>query len=88
MELPKAVAAPPRALTDKEEEYLEYFTDYCKYTDDPKEYGIDTRAAAGSKSQTFRQDKHTSIMIDDRDVKKVTRVGGLHYLQKIIMWNM
>ncbi|XP_060535394.1 cilia- and flagella-associated protein 100-like [Cylas formicarius] len=33
--------APPRELTDSEREYLEYFTEFCSHTDDPKEYGID-----------------------------------------------
>lgn len=32
---------PPRALTTSEAEYLDFFTDFCKFTDDPKDYGID-----------------------------------------------
>nr|CAI5828739.1 unnamed protein product [Callosobruchus analis] len=54
-----------RPLTDKEEEYLEFFTDYCKYTDDPLEYGINVReerevVSRGSK----RSDRSTSRKSD------------------------
>ncbi|XP_050304576.1 cilia- and flagella-associated protein 100-like [Anthonomus grandis grandis] len=38
------VVAPPRELTQTEAEYLDFFTDYCKYSDDPKDYGINTAA--------------------------------------------
>ncbi|KAF7279217.1 cilia- and flagella-associated protein 100-like [Rhynchophorus ferrugineus] len=30
-----------RDLTTEETEYLDYFTDFCKYVDNPKDYGID-----------------------------------------------
>lgn len=35
-------APPPRELTLSEAEYLDFFTDYCKYTDNPRDYGINT----------------------------------------------
>lgn len=38
---PKPIPPPPRVLTQAEKEYLEFFTEYCKYTDNPKTYGID-----------------------------------------------
>nr|CAI5828735.1 unnamed protein product [Callosobruchus analis] len=39
---PALKKVPSRKLTPEEEEYLEYFTDFCKFTDNPKDFGIDT----------------------------------------------
>ncbi|XP_030766200.1 cilia- and flagella-associated protein 100-like isoform X2 [Sitophilus oryzae] len=39
-----------RDLTPGEAEYLDYFTDFCKYADDPKDYGIDVTGIPGGSS--------------------------------------
>ncbi|CAH1992832.1 unnamed protein product [Acanthoscelides obtectus] len=39
---PALKKVPSRKLTPEEEEYLEHFTDFCKYTDNPKDFGVDT----------------------------------------------
>nr|CAH7715759.1 unnamed protein product [Callosobruchus chinensis] len=39
---PALKKVPSRKLTPEEDEYLEYFTDFCKFTDNPKDFGIDT----------------------------------------------
>lgn len=36
-------------MTSREEDYLEYFTQFCRYTEDPIDYGIDTAAGAEEK---------------------------------------
>lgn len=36
------VAPPPRELTPSEAEYLDFFTDFCQYNDDPQDYGVNT----------------------------------------------
>lgn len=38
-------APPPRGLTDKEKEYLTFFTMYCAHTDQVEDYGIDLDAS-------------------------------------------
>ncbi|XP_018574286.1 coiled-coil domain-containing protein 38 [Anoplophora glabripennis] len=46
---PKRVQPPPRSLTEREKDYLEYFTQFCFFKDDPKEYGIDTSSDSVEK---------------------------------------
>lgn len=32
---------PPRELSQKEQDYLEHLTEYCKFYEDPRDYGVD-----------------------------------------------
>lgn len=47
-ERPPRPKTPPRQLTAEEEEYLEYFTTYCKYSDKAEDYGIDVKKKQGN----------------------------------------
>ncbi|KAJ8958151.1 hypothetical protein NQ318_006088 [Aromia moschata] len=38
--IPKPVVIPPRSLTENEKMHLEYFTEFCQYTESPSLYGI------------------------------------------------
>ncbi|CAG9771089.1 unnamed protein product [Ceutorhynchus assimilis] len=49
-------AAPPRELTDFEAEYLEYFTDYCKYSDDVRDYVIQVVDNTKKEEKTIPDD--------------------------------
>lgn len=74
---PKEVVPPPRDLTEEEEEFLEYFTDFCKYTDDPKEYGIDTRVDPTLvEKQRIRQELYDSHAL----LKKESQTSIITYL--------
>uniref|UniRef100_A0A6P7GUP7 Uncharacterized protein LOC114340986 n=1 Tax=Diabrotica virgifera virgifera TaxID=50390 RepID=A0A6P7GUP7_DIAVI len=84
---PVKITPPPRDLTEEEEEYLEYFTDFCKYTDDPQKYGID-------RSRTGKHGIHPQVTENEKvsarpksRAKYVTRMNGIEFLEKVIMTN-
>ncbi|XP_019762229.2 coiled-coil domain-containing protein 38 [Dendroctonus ponderosae] len=52
------LAPPPRELTSSEAEYLDFFTDFCQYNDDPQDYGINT---------AFRRKLNAAIPAPDND---------------------
>ncbi|XP_057671771.1 uncharacterized protein LOC130903591 [Diorhabda carinulata] len=84
---PVKVEPPPRDLTEEEEEYLEYFTDFCKYTDDPTKYGIDrSRSGKTTIPSHVVDDEKVSVRTPGR-AKYVTRIHGIEFLEKIIMTN-
>ncbi|ERL88852.1 hypothetical protein D910_06234 [Dendroctonus ponderosae] len=55
------LAPPPRELTSSEAEYLDFFTDFCQYNDDPQDYGINT---------AFRRKLNAAIPAPDNDKPK------------------
>lgn len=73
---------PPRTLTEQEEEYLEYFTDFCKYTDDPKDYGIDTGAEMENNSDKRQGDTAENIS-STQQVQSEIELDQLNELKKL-----
>ncbi|VEN40975.1 unnamed protein product [Callosobruchus maculatus] len=66
-----------RPLTDQEEEYLEFFTDYCKYTDDPLEYGINVLEEKEVMSRgSRRSDRSDSKRSDQSGLRSIYSAGG------------
>ncbi|CAH1155461.1 unnamed protein product [Phaedon cochleariae] len=80
VEPPEVVLPPPRSLTEAEEEFLEYFTDFCKYTDDPTKYGIDTRARAVGGMMRLDFEERTST----KRSRYVSRVKGVDALENLV----
>ncbi|RZB39150.1 coiled-coil domain-containing protein 37 [Asbolus verrucosus] len=54
---PKLVPQPPRSLTEEEKDFLEFFTEYCKYSDDLKTYGIDISPQKPEGAETISERK-------------------------------
>ncbi|KAJ8924911.1 hypothetical protein NQ315_001068 [Exocentrus adspersus] len=52
---PKKIQPPPRSLTEAEEDYLEFFTEFCKYTDDPKEFGVDINLETSDQVEVIEE---------------------------------
>nr|XP_023018027.1 cilia- and flagella-associated protein 100-like [Leptinotarsa decemlineata] len=80
IEPPQELEAPPRSLTEEEEEYLEFFTDFCKQTDDPENYGINTKdggSGAAVATPFYEQDSKA----------KYGRLKGLSVVERIIITN-
>lgn len=51
---------PPRPLTTQEVDFLTYFTEYCKQTDDLEEYGISlTDEKQGDKEKPGEEHRAT-----------------------------
>lgn len=57
-----------RSLTVKEIEYLEFFTDFCKYLNDPADYGITPSSVASANFKTkFLGNEATKEDIEELD---------------------
>ncbi|KAG5870135.1 hypothetical protein JTB14_029504 [Gonioctena quinquepunctata] len=76
---PQKSEPAPRKLTEKEEEYLEYFTDFCKETDDPERYGIDTRTENVPLTPAFFDSQG--------DRSRYGRIQRLAVVERMIMTN-
>ncbi|CAH1155462.1 unnamed protein product [Phaedon cochleariae] len=80
---PLPPALPPRrTLTVEEEEYLKHFTDFCEFTDDPTQYGIDTTVPP--KAVDVRYDRRNK---STKASRYVSRVKGISNIEKMIMTN-
>ncbi|KAJ8975193.1 hypothetical protein NQ317_014915 [Molorchus minor] len=53
--VPKPVVIPPRSLTEEEMEYLDYFTEFCIYTESPSIYGIHINAQTEEEVTTEQE---------------------------------
>ncbi|EFA01145.1 cilia- and flagella-associated protein 100 [Tribolium castaneum] len=60
---PKPVPPPPRLLTEEEKEFLEFFTEYCRYTDDLADYGIDISHPQEPEAEKTSANKERSRLL-------------------------
>ncbi|KAJ8947178.1 hypothetical protein NQ314_008679 [Rhamnusium bicolor] len=81
---PKKVQLPPRCLTQAEQEYLEFFTDFCKYSDDPGAYGIDTQPHEEEMQGRGEIDEHGDEAKQEEGRKLLTIASEILNAQSLI----
>lgn len=87
LEKKKEPPPPRRNLTEEEAEYLEFFTDFCIFTDDPKKYGIDNsvhQKVSLASEETVNDDKieeqeEDTFEVDDQDEQNKETEIQEHY---------
>ncbi|KAK9880953.1 hypothetical protein WA026_013277 [Henosepilachna vigintioctopunctata] len=62
---PKPPPKVVRDLTESEQEYLKYFTEFCADKDDPMDYGIDINLPPSSKEEEKAPSSDESSNDDD-----------------------
>lgn len=65
---------PSHRLTAEEMEYLEYFTDFCEYQDDPRSYGIKDSFLPSISVNVKNIDNEETKDVDDLDTNLLLKL--------------